>query len=183
MKRLVITSLLAVTALAIIATSVALAHGDNGGKKAKLDGWQETPATLSTTGHGSFRVRVRSDGIHYVLRYSDLEADALFAHIHLGQRGLSGGVIAFLCGGGTKPAPCPARAGRVEGVIATADVLSPVQGGVNQGIEAGNLTEVLRALRRGAVYANVHTSKWPSGEIRGQVGDNDHNRKRGDDRK
>jgi hypothetical protein len=178
MKRLVITSLLAVAALAVIATGVALAHGDNGGKKATLDGWQETPATLSTTGHGSFRVRVRSDGIHYVLKYSELEADALFAHIHLGRPATSGGVIAFLCGGGTKPTPCPARAGRVEGVIAAADVLSPASGGVNQGIEAGNLTEVLRALRKGAVYANVHTTKWPGGEIRGQIGGNHDNGKR-----
>lgn len=174
MKRLVITSSLAVVALAIIATGVALAHGDNGNKKATLEGWQETPATLSTTGHGSFRVRVRSDGIHYVLKYSDLEADALFAHIHLGRPATTGGVIAFLCGGGTKPAPCPARAGRVEGVIAAADVVGPTA----QGIEAGNLTEVLRALRKGAVYANVHSAKWPSGEIRGQIGGHHDNGKR-----
>jgi CHRD domain len=175
MKRLVITSFLAVAALAVIASGVALAHGDNGGKSAKLEGYQETPLTLSTTGHGSFRVRLRSDGIHYVLKYSDLEADALFAHIHLGQRATTGGVIAFLCGGGTKPAPCPARAGRVEGVIAAADVVGPT----TQGIEVGNLVEAVRALRKGYVYANVHTSKYPGGEIRGQVGDNgDHGRKR-----
>jgi CHRD domain len=171
MKRLVITSFLAVAALAVIATGVALGHGDNGGTKAKLDGYQETPLTLSTTGRGSFKVRLRSDGIHYVLKYSDLEANALFAHIHLGQRATTGGVIAFLCGGGTKPTPCPARAGRVEGVIAAADVVGPA----NQGIEPLNLVEVVRALRKGYVYANVHTSKYPSGEIRGQIGDHGHN--------
>jgi CHRD domain len=179
MKRLVITSFLAVAALAVIATGVAMAHGDNGGKSTKLEGYQETMLTLSTTGRGSFKVRLRSDGIHYVLKYSDLEADALFAHIHLGQRATTGGVIAFLCGGGTKPAPCPARAGRVEGVIAAADV----QGPTTQGIEAGNLVEAVRALRKGFVYANVHTTKYQGGEIRGQVGDNGNHGKRGDDRK
>ena len=179
MKRLVITSFLAVAALAVIATGVALAHGDNGGKSAKLDGYQETPLTLSTTGRGTFKVRLRSDGIHYVLKYSDLEADALFAHIHLGQRATTGGVIAFLCGGGTKPTPCPARAGRVEGVIAAADVVGPA----NQGIEPANLVEAVRALRKGYVYANVHTTKYTGGEIRGQIGGNDDHGKRGDDRK
>jgi hypothetical protein len=179
MKRLVITSFLAVAALAVIATGVAMAHGDNGGKSTKLEGYQETPFTLSTTGRGSFKVRLRSDGIHYVLKYSDLEADALFAHIHLGQRATTGGVIAFLCGGGTKPAPCPARAGRVEGVIAAADIAGPAA----QGIEVGNLVEAVRALRKGFVYANVHTTKYTGGEIRGQVGDSGNHGKRGDDRK
>ncbi|HKH29979.1 MAG TPA: CHRD domain-containing protein [Gaiellaceae bacterium] len=169
MKRLVITSFLAVAALAVIATGVAMAHGDNGGTSTKLEGYQETPLTLSTSGRGTFRIRLRSDGIHYVLKYSDLEADALFAHIHLGQRGTTGGVIAFLCGGGTKPAPCPARAGRVEGVIAAADVVGPTV----QGIEVGNLVEAVRALRRGYVYANVHTTKYTGGEIRGQIGGDD----------
>jgi hypothetical protein len=177
MKRLVITSFLAVATLAVIATGVAMAHGDNGGKKTKLEGYQETPLTLSTTGNGSFRIRLRSDGIHYVLKYSDLEADALFAHIHLGQRATTGGVIAFLCGGSTKPAPCPARAGRVEGVIAAADIVGPNA----QGLEVGNLVEAVRAIRKGFVYANVHTTKYPGGEIRGQVGDNGNHGKRGDD--
>ena len=178
MKRLVITSFLAVAALAVIATGVAMAHGDDGGKSTKLEGYQETPMTLSTSGRGSFRVRLRSDGIHYVLKYSDLEANALFAHIHLGQRATTGGVIAFLCGGGTKPAPCPPTAGRVEGVITAADV----QGPTTQGIEAGNLVEAVRALRKGFVYANVHTTKYQGGEIRGQIGDHGDNGKRGDDR-
>ena len=177
MKRLVITSFLAVAALAVIATGVAMAHGDDGGKSTKLEGYQETPLTLSTNGRGSFRIRVRSDGIHYVLKYSDLEANALFAHIHLGQRATTGGVIAFLCGGGTKPAPCPPTAGRVEGVITAADVVGPA----NQGIEPGNLVEALRALRKGYVYANVHTTKYPTGEIRGQIGDDGDHGRRGDD--
>lgn len=168
MKRLVLISSLAVAVLAVIAAGAALAHGDNG-KGARLNGSQETPA-VSTTGHGSFRARVRSDGIHYVLRYSGLEADATAAHIHFGQRDVGGGVAAFLCSGGDKP-PCPPREGRVEGVIDAADVIGPAA----QGIEAGSLTEVVRALRRGLVYANVHTSKFPNGEIRGQVGHNGDN--------
>jgi hypothetical protein len=172
MRKLVLTSsLLAVGVLAVLVASTAFAHGDNGkGGKARLDGYQETPMSLSTTGHGSFRAKVRSDGIHYTLRYEDLEADATAAHIHLGQRATSGGVIAFLCGGNGKP-PCPAREGKVEGVITAANVTGPT----GQGIEPGALSEVIRALRHGAVYANVHTSKYTGGEIRGQVGHHGNN--------
>jgi hypothetical protein len=180
MKKVVLTSssLLLVAGVAVLVASTAFAHGDNGkGGKARLNGYQETPMSLSTTGHGSFRAKVRSDGIHYTLRYEDLESNASAAHIHLGQRATSGGVIAFLCGGGDKPA-CPAREGEVTGVIDAADVIGPAAQGIQPG--AGALSEVIRALRHGAVYANVHTATYGGGEIRGQIGNNGHHHRKGD---
>jgi hypothetical protein len=176
MKKVVLTSsLLLVAGVAVLVASTAFAHGDNGkGGKARLNGWQEVPS-ISTTGHGSFRVKVESDGLHYTLRYEDLDADASAAHIHFADVDVNGGIIAFLCGGGDKPA-CPARAGEVTGVIDAADVIGPA----GQGIEAGSLTEAIRALRKGFVYANVHSSKFPGGEIRGQVGNNGHHHRKGD---
>ena len=172
MKRLVLTSALAVALLAVIAATAAVAHNDNGRNKAKLDGYQEVPAAISTTGRGSFRARVTSEGIRYTLRYQDLETNALFAHIHFGQQHVAatGNIIAFLCGGGDKPA-CPALGGTVEGVIDAADIIGPAA----QGIEAGSLAEAVRALRKGAVYVNVHSTRFPAGEIRGQVGGNNGN--------
>ena len=182
MKKVVLTSsLLGLALVAVLVTSAALAHGDNNRSgKAKLNGYNEVPATISTTGEGSLRARIRSDGIHYTLRYEDLEADALFAHLHFGQQHVAtgGNIIAFLCGGGDKPA-CPAREGSVEGVIDAADVIGPA----GQGIEAGSLTEALQALRRGLVYANIHTTRFSNGEIRGQVGNNGHHGKKKGDRK
>jgi CHRD domain len=176
MKKVVLTSsLLGLALAAVLVASAALAHGDNGKSKAKLNGYNEAPLAISTTGKGSFRARIQSDGIHYTLRYEDLETDALFAHIHLGQQHVAGGVIAFLCGGGDKPA-CPAREGTVEGVIDSADVVGPAA----QGIEAGSLSEAVRALRKGAVYVNVHSTRFRDGEIRGQVGSKGHDRKNGD---
>jgi hypothetical protein len=173
MRKLVLTSsLIAVALLAVLGVSAAFAHGDKGGGgKARLTGYQETPS-ISTTGRGSFRAKIESDGIHYTLRYQDLETAAKFAHIHFGERHVAGGVIAFLCGGGDKPA-CPAMTGEVKGVIDAADVIGPSA----QGIEAGSLSEAIRALRKGAVYANVHTQRFGDGEIRGQVGNNGHHGK------
>ena len=104
---------------------------------------------------------------NYTLTYADLEGGSvLFAHIHFGARGVNGGVIAFLCGGGGKPA-CPAAPATVTGTITAADIVGPA----GQGIEAGSFDEAVRAIRAGAVYANVHTTRWGGGEIRGQVND------------
>ena len=175
MKRLVFVSALAGALLVAVAATAAVVHNDNGRSgKAKLDSYQEAPLTLSTTGTGSFRIRVRSDGLHYKLRYSGVSAPVTQAHIHLGRTGLTGGIMAFLCGpqpsAGDKPV-CPATEGTVEGVIDAADIIA---GAAGQGIAAGELTEVIRALRKGAVYANVHTSAYPGGEIRGQINDDGH---------
>ena len=107
--------------------------------------------------------------IDYKLSYEGLEAPAIAAHIHLGARATSGGVIAFLCSGGNKPA-CPAGGGTVTGTITPADIIGPA----GQGIAPGEFAEVVRAIRNGAVYANVHSTLRPGGEIRGQVrGDDD----------
>ncbi|HLA80117.1 MAG TPA: CHRD domain-containing protein [Thermoleophilia bacterium] len=133
---------------------------------ARLDGFQETPA-VSTTGSGSFNAKTSVDDteITYELTYSGLEGPTTTAaHIHLGRPGVAGGVIAFLCGGGGKPA-CPATSGTVSGTIVAADVIGPVA----QGISPGEFAELLRALREGATYANVHTNLFPGGEIRGEI--------------
>jgi hypothetical protein len=134
--------------------------------RANLNGYQETPSTLSTPGTGRFTAKIdeRDQTIEYRLSYEGLESAAMAAHIHLGARATTGGVSAFLCGGGGKPA-CPAGGGTVEGTITPADVIGPA----GQGIAPGEFAEVVRAIRAGAVYANVHTANRPSGEIRGQL--------------
>src|SRR2546427_748245 len=67
--------------------------------------------------------------------------------------------------GGGQPA-CPAAAsGRVEGTVTAANVVGPIA----QGIAAGNLAAILEMIRAGFGYANMHTARFPSGEIRGQI--------------
>ncbi|MFN2385084.1 MAG: CHRD domain-containing protein [Thermoanaerobaculia bacterium] len=124
------------------------------------------PAVVTTgTGEMEARLNNAATALDYTLSYEDLEgADTFFAHIHLGQEDVNGGVIAFLCGGGGKD-PCPDVSGTVTESITAADVIGPA----GQGIAAGEFGDLLGALRRGAVYANVHTDKHPSGEIRGQL--------------
>jgi hypothetical protein len=181
MKRLVLASVLAGALLVAVAATAAVAHNDNGKGKAKLDGYQEAPLTLSTPASGSFKIRVRSDGLHYTLRYTGFPTAVTQAHIHFGRTALAGGIIAWLCGTASNPGPagtpvCPQGEGTVEGVIEAPDIIGPA----NQGIAATELMEAIRALRKGAVYANVHTTQYPGGEIRGQVDNKKGNGKKRD---
>jgi hypothetical protein len=59
---------------------------------------------------------------------------------------------------------CP-PGGAVTGTIAPAQVLSPT----GQGIDVGAFEELVKAIRAGATYVNVHSSLHPPGEIRGQL--------------
>ncbi len=167
MKKPGIAVLVAIAAVVAMFGAPALA-GEKEKSKADLNGYQETPQTLSTTASGEFRANVNKDEteLEYELSYSGIGefGSTLFAHIHLGRPGLTGGVIAFLCGGGSKPA-CPATSGMVTGTITAADVTGPAA----QGIAAGEFAELLRAMRAGATYVNVHSTGFPGGEIRGRV--------------
>jgi CHRD domain len=141
-----------------------------------LSGYEEDPLTLSTTGNGEFQARVNNSDteIEYQLSYSDLEGSVLQAHIHLGQPAQSGGISAFLCTNlGNGPAgtqPCPAAPATITGTIRAADVVGPA----GQGISAGELAELISAIRAGRTYVNVHSSKYPGGEIRAQLNHGNH---------
>jgi hypothetical protein len=155
----------------LVLPPLGMADRDHGSRDraeigAKLAGFSEVPA-VSSTGSGSFDATISKDGstITYKLTYRNLEgAVTNAAHIHLGQPDVNGGVSAFLCGGGGKPA-CPPSGGTIEGAIVASDVVGPA----GQGIAAGELAELLRAIDKGVTYVNVHTEKHPSGEIRGNV--------------
>jgi hypothetical protein len=166
MRKLVFAAVIGGSLLVALAGGTfALAKNDKGGKaRATLTGYEEVPS-ISTAAKGRFRAEIDADSIDYRLSYGGIEGGtATAAHIHLGQRHTSGGVSAFLCGGGDKPA-CPTPGGTVEGTIDAADVIGPAA----QGILAGQLNELVRAIRAGAAYVNVHSTTFPAGEIRGQL--------------
>ena len=158
---------------AAVLLSLAVATQAQGARtvRATLNGYQEDPS-VSTTGHGTFTATIDDETqvIEFELSYADLEGgNTLFAHIHVGSHDHNGGVSAFFCGGSTKPAPCPNVSGTVTGTIVPADVVGPNA----QGIEPGAWAELVKAIRAGHTYANVHTTRWGGGEIRGQIHNND----------
>ena len=168
MTKIIITI---ITSVILISVTIGFVLGNPSafaeeGFKTQLDGFHEVPA-ISSTGSGTFTAVLSKDEttITYELSYTGLEGTiTTAAHIHLGQLDVNGGVSAFLCGGGGKPA-CSATSGTVTGTITAADVIGPTA----QGIAAGELSDLVTALRAGVTYVNVHTEKHPGGEIRGQI--------------
>ena len=163
--RILISVVVTVAALILAGLAIADPHGKN--FKASLDGYHETSLSLSTAGTGSFRARLNHDGdqLTYELQYSGLEGgNVLFAHVHLGQIGTTGGVMFFLCGGGGQAA-CPASPATVTGTVTAANIIGPN----GQGVAPGEFQEAIEAMRNGSAYANVHTTVYPSGEVRGQI--------------
>lgn len=172
MRKLAIIASLLTAAVLTIAAAVALADRGNGGGgnnfRTNLSGYNEVPSQ-STPGTGTFRARiVGGDEIHYRLHYEGFEAaetSTVGAHIHFGQPGVVGGVSAHICGGGGGSPPCTFPEGTFEGVFDSADVVALP----GQGIAAGEMAELLRAMRHGFTYVNVHTTRAPGGLIRGQL--------------
>ena len=165
---------------------VAEAKDDDHNFIARLSGYNEVhfigtaPAlrgAVSTKASGRFQAKIdRSEtSIDYVLHYEGLESDVTQSHIHFGQRHTVGGIVVWLCQTEGTPAPaavasatpfCPgAREGTVQGTITAAQVLDVT----GQGIAAGEFDELVRAIRAGAAYANVHSATFTPGEIRGHI--------------
>jgi hypothetical protein len=133
---------------------------------------------ISTPAKGQFTAILDgpADVIQYELSYEGLLAPVTQGHIHFGQRHTVGGIIVWLCQTTGTPAPaavasstpfCPPD-GTVPGTITPAQVLAQDA----QGFVAGDFDELVRAIRNGAAYVNVHTEKFGAGEIRGQIRDN-----------
>lgn len=153
--------------------------------RARLVGFQEVPA-ISTPGSGKFSAELSADGLTltWTLTYADLKGNSgeggavTGAHVHLGQRGVAGGVAIHLCGGGGGTEACPAPPATLTGTATADNVVGPA----GQGLAAGQLADLVTAMRAGVTYVNVHTTQFPGGEIRGQLrasnrgpgGDGDH---------
>jgi hypothetical protein len=107
--------------------------------------------------------------LSFVLNYSDLSTPVTQAHIHFGKKHMAGEVMVFFCSNLTSaPAgtqPCPANGGTVTGTISAVNVLAIA----GQNVPAGDFQALIDALESDTAYANIHTTSFPAGEIRGQV--------------
>lgn len=170
---LALVALLAVTAPIMFTVR---ADDDDATFRARLTGFGEVPPKL-VNGQGKFTARLSDDGttISWTLTWTGLSGPAQVAHIHFGQPQNVGTPVVFFCGGGTKPAPCPDGAGHsatLTGTWTAADVVAVP----SQNVTAGDFAGLLRILNAKLGYANIHTTLFPAGEIRGQVNvhDRDH---------
>jgi hypothetical protein len=167
----------------------ANAFADPGGKgkghdkdslRIHLKGFEEVPIVVTgATGSLELDINEAAQSIAYELTYSGLEGTVTQAHIHLAQKNVNGGIVLWLCQGTSRaPAPvaattpeCP-QSGTAAGTLTPASVIVPAAPntqGIGQGTGPSAWDDVLRAIRAGRAYANVHSSIAAGGEIRGQL--------------
>ena len=139
------------------------------GISARLRALNEVPPN-SSEARAEFRGEISSDGttITYTVTWSGLTTLPLFSHIHFAPPKVNGGVMVFLCGGGGKPPCTPDTSGEASGTITAADIVGPAAQGINPA-PAGQFADVIRAILTGNAYANLHSTKYPGGEVRGLV--------------
>jgi hypothetical protein len=159
------------------AVGVAVATGGKDVRE-RLTGYEEVPA-ISSPASGEFMLRMDrfSDRFEWRLSYRGFESNVTQSHIHFGDRHTNGGISVWLCANNppitNAPAgtqACPAPSGTITGTIRPENVVGPT----GQGIDAGQYDEFLDALEAGLTYVNVHSTKYPGGEIRAQLDFDDH---------
>jgi hypothetical protein len=131
---------------------------DNKNYGAKLAGANEVPAVMSN-GNGIAKFSFSNDGnsASFHVNVSGLE-DVRFAHLHFAKAGANGGVVYTL--------RMDKVVGPVSGIYAKGEISAMKLSGQLLG---GDLFILREAFRTGNAYVNVHTDKFPGGELRGQV--------------
>ena len=185
MKRI---TMVAVAMLATAGTGLAF-NGDGGSRqfRGSLSGLEEAAAVVSTTGFGGFKMSINKEEteISYMLSFENLEGDVRQAHIHIGWPQNSGGIVLWLCDSDANPSPSAAtpacnsanpsdnRNGMVTGTLTEADVQNVAASGIAgpTATTPGEFAEVVALVKAGRTYVNVHTVKFPPGEIRSHIGD------------
>ena len=155
-KRLGITTLVATLGVSLVFCLGRLS-ADNEHFSAHLSGNEEVPP-VNSQAQGQVLLQLESDGLHFKLIVANIE-NVTAAHLHLAQPGMNGPIVAFLFPGPTTDSKT--QGVLAQGVITAANLVGPLRD--------QPLSELIAAIQAGNVYANVHTTEFPGGEIRGQV--------------
>jgi hypothetical protein len=120
-----------------------------------LTGLAERPNPVTTTANASAVLTVtHPDTIEYLI-YA--QGDSITAsHIHAADATANGPIMVFTFGGPV--------IGRVDGVFRFGHI-------TRNGTFSGAFTydSVLNRMRAGTAYLNIHTRRYPAGEVRGQI--------------
>ena len=123
---------------------------------AKLSGQQEVPP-VQTTSSGMAWFKPMQDKVWFKLNVTDMQG-VTQAHIHTGKQGENGPVVVTLYKSAT-PQP-------INGKLSYGNITANLLEGPMKGKQ---ISDLATALSNGGTYVNVHTEKYPNGEIRGQI--------------
>jgi hypothetical protein len=184
-------SMLAGAILAAAVTAMSAAGANAQQFQTTFSGFEEVGALNAETGAVlspgqatlALNLNQQAKSLTYTLTYSGLSDTALTtpklvtqAHIHFGKVHVPGGVIVFLCTNlGNGPAGTPAcpqtpPTATVTGMLTPASVVGPAAQTPSPPFDFDGL---VAALLSNTAYGNIHTTKFPAGEIRGQIHQSD----------
>ena len=144
--------------LPALGTAAEMTHAHHG-FKTHLSGKEVVPVVKTTAkGMATFKPEMDGKTLHYSLTVDGIE-NVTAAHIHIGKKGKNGPPVAGLFAGPKKEGMFSGTLG--EGTITEKDLVGPMAG--------KTVEDLIKALHAGELYVNVHTVKYPDGELRGQI--------------
>lgn len=127
--------------------------------KAKLSGSEVVPEVKTkASGEATLTKGKETNAMTYQLHVKDLEK-ATAAHVHQGKKGENGPPVVTLFSGPKKETRFSGMLS--EGTITAKDLAGPLKGKA--------LKDLVTMIEAGNAYVNVHTEKFPDGELRGQL--------------
>lgn len=155
---LTITVLIAATIIMVstitFSNNIILAQNEK--FNAKLSGQEEVPP-VQTTAYGMAWFKPMQDKVWFKLNVTDMQG-VTQAHIHTGKQGENGPPVVTLYKSDT-PQP-------INGKLAYGNITANLLEGPMKGKQ---ISDLATAMSNGSTYVNVHTEKYPNGEIRGQI--------------
>jgi hypothetical protein len=160
-----LAGLLVASAAGLVLVGLAVA-GVNNMWSVHANGSMEVPVRdVQGQGQAIFRLSEDGDSLAFKLNATNIEG-VTQAHIHCGEPGVNGPVVAFLFG--FDPAGVAPDGHLSSGTITNANVIprapSPA---CPDGV--ANFDEMIERMRSGDAYVNIHTLTFPGGEIRGDI--------------
>ena len=152
MKKLYMIVLLLVVGLATYSFAAEKSF------KAMLVGSESVPAVETMAkGDATFTPIKDEEALSYYVTVSDID-NVTAAHIHLGKKGENGPPVALITN--------DKKAGKFSGTIAEGTITKKDLMGSMTG---KSVEDLIKQIKKGNAYLNVHTDKYPNGEIRGQI--------------
>ena len=155
---LTITVLIAATITMVSAltfsNNIVLAQNEK--FNAKLSGQEEVPS-VQTTASGMAWFKPMQDKVWFKLNVTNMQG-VTQAHIHTGKQDENGPPVVTLYKSDT-PQP-------INGKLAYGNITANLLEGPMKGKQ---ISDLATAMSNGSTYVNVHTEKYPNGEIRGQI--------------
>ncbi|MDI6771611.1 MAG: CHRD domain-containing protein [bacterium] len=153
--------ILVVVLLVMLVSSPGVATAQQRVYGVYITGAEQVP-TLTTTAIGWAAFELTPAGLRYSLYAHNIE-NVSMAHIHIAPLGVNGPIVVWLYPSAPPARPIPGVFSGLlgEGTIAAANLTGPLAG--------QPLSALPSAIEAGNAYVNIHTARFPGGEIRGQI--------------